>query len=327
MFFRAGHWRRALGIAVVAFAGGCADSSEPGLADSGPALADGGGGAGSVSPDAADGAHPVEAATADGDAETLDGAIAACMALVQSTDASIRHTLPWSLTWKSDAGTPDRNGGSDGGDGGSVKSGCARSSTAVMYDVPACSGNAIAHKQGDTLTLTFDDQSTLTWTPSLVTSPIAPPKVVDGQSVWVTYSEQDHIMCPVCGAYTTAEIQIRTEQAGTLLWVARQGRILDDVSDTLVHELFGVGAREQALCTYTGQMDCHYVQSTLFDRVLETTPEQLIRHATVQRITTPKGQYEILWGHSIEVDVPSPIQLCLDGADPASETGFAASLL
>jgi hypothetical protein len=329
MFFRAGHWRRALGIAVLAFVGGCADSSEPGVADSGlPAVADGAGDTGSLSPDAADGAHPLEAAAADADAETPDGqAAAACMALVTSTDASIRHTVPWALTWKSDAGTPDRDGGSDAGDGGSIKSGCARSSTAVMYDVRTCSGNTIVHKQGDALTLTFDDQSTLTWTPSLVTSPVAPPKVVDGQSVWVAYAEQDHVMCPVCGAYTTAEIQIRTEQAGTLLWVGRQGRILDDVSDTLVRELFGVGVREQAVCSYTSQEDCHYLQRTLFERVLETSPEQLVRHAAVQQVTTPKGRYEIFWGHSVEVNMPSPIQLCLDGADPASATGFAASLL
>jgi hypothetical protein len=318
MFFRACRWRRTLGLALLAFTGGCADSSEPGVADSGlPAVADGAADTGSLLPDAA-----------DGDAETPDGqAAAACMALAQSTDASIRHTVPWALTWKSDAGSPDRDGGPDSGDGGSTKSGCARSSTAGISDVPVCSGNAIAHKQGAALTLTFDDQSTLTWTPSLVASPVAPPKVADGQSVWVTYEQQFHIMCPVCGAYTTTEIQIRTEQAGTLLWVAREGWILDDVSDTLVRELFGVAAREQAVCTYTDRMDCHYVQSTLFDRVLETSPEQLVRHATVQQIATPKGQYEIFWGHSIEVDVPSPIQLCLDGADPASETGFAASLL
>jgi hypothetical protein len=267
---------------------------------------------------------------ANGDAATLDGQAATCQVLAQSASASAERTLPWSLTWKADAGTPDRGGGPDSGDGGSLGPGCVLPSTAVMMPnshPPACSGNAIARRQGVALTLTLDDGSTLTWTPSLVTNSIAPPKVVDGQSVWVTYPEQSHIMCPACGAYSTAEIQIRTEQAGTLLWIARQGRILDDVSDTLVHELFGVGAREQGVCQYTSQEACHNVQRTLFEHVLETTPEQLVRHATVQRILSPQGQYEIFWARSREVDVPTDIQLCLDGPNPASETGFAASLL
>jgi hypothetical protein len=188
----------------------------------------------------------------------------------------------------------------------------------------ACPGPATVRKEGTTLGLVFDDGSGLTYDPTLVDSPVAPPQVANGDTVWMQYS-RNLVMVPYGGSYLNAELQIRKEQAGELLWVGRQGSKLEDVSDTLVAELFGVTARQELVCSSSFSADCYDVRRDVFDHVLETTPEQRLHHATLERVTTPKGSYEVVWAHSEESATRRP--LCYDGAEAASDTGFAVSRL
>jgi hypothetical protein len=228
-----------------------------------------------------------------------------------STWDTPRRMLPWDLSvlgTASDAGLPT--------------SGCARSGN---FDSVSCQGVATAQGTGGTLTLVFGDSSTLMWDPALVANPVAPPNVADGGSVWVEYSKVVGVVCPNCGTYWNAKLQIRTQQGGELLWVGQEGHTLSDVSDALVNELFGVSARSQLTCALSYTAACSNVQRSLFDHVLETTPEQLVHHAALQRVTAPNGAFDVVWALSQENSTHNPS--CLDGPAVASDTGFAASRL
>jgi hypothetical protein len=173
------------------------------------------------------------------------------------------------------------------------------------------------------LSLQFADGSTLTWDPTLVAVAVAAPNINDGRSVWVEYSKAVGIIM-YGGEYWNATLQIRLKQGGQLLWIGQEGVTLSDMSDALANELFGVSVRTQQNCqTATYAAGCYTVQRTLFDHVLETSPEQKVQHATEQTITTPNGNYDVVWALGKENISPTP--QCMDGPNVASDTGFAVS--
>jgi hypothetical protein len=118
---------------------------------------------------------------------------------------------------------------------------------------------------------------------------------------------------------------LREREGGRLLWIARQGQRADDPDEALVREIFGVGAREQAVCQQSFEAGCYMVERTVLDHVLATTPEQTLRHARLERVTTPNGAWEVVWATTR--DVGKGISQCSDGPAVAHDSGFAASRL
>jgi hypothetical protein len=198
----------------------------------------------------------------------------------------------------------------------------------VQIDVPAgvvCSGNAIVQLLTTGPAFRFDASSRVRWDTSDVPNAVAPPSVVDGQSVWVDYANQSHVVCPFCGEYQRATMTIRDHQGGQLLWVGQEGHLLQDIDATLETELFGVPVLATAACTIDGMAGCYAVQRQEFDHEVETVPAQRVPRATKTQISTPNGNYQLFW--TLSVDTTATVPLCADGPDVAHDTGFAASRL
>jgi hypothetical protein len=171
--------------------------------------------------------------------------------------------------------------------------------------------------------LLFDDDSILRWDPTGVAMPVAPPAVADLQSVWVAYSRRRTPVCPVCGTYDFASLDIRDRQGGQILWIAREGDTLADIDPALENELFGVSVTTEPVCQVNGVAGCFEVRRRVFDHVIETVPAQIVHHATKHSVVTPGGKYEVFW--ALSEDHGTRIPQCNDGAAVASDTGFAAS--
>lgn len=241
-----------------------------------------------------------------------------------STWQAPRATISWSVSVATDGGVPaELDAGptqcAHTSDGGTPASGC----TGAPGDDLSCSGAAIVRRSSDALTLELADGSVVAWDPLRVTSPVAQPALADGSHVWVSYRYLTGVVCPFCGTYYNAEIQIRDCTTDRLLWIAREGHTLDDVSAALVTELFGTSAHEEVECRASGQAGCYPVDRVVYNHVLETTPEQVLPHAVLTRVSSPNGAYDVIWAHSD--DTVGSTSNCADGPGVASDTAFAAS--
>jgi len=208
----------------------------------------------------------------------------------------------------------------DGGvEGGVADEGCALQRNQGIR----CQGTARVRGAGADLELVLGDGSRLQWDASGAL--VAAPRVLDGGTVWIEYDKRVEIWCSFCGTFFNAELALRRERGGQLLWIGREGHRQEDVPAALAEELFGVSFRAPPTCRLEYEAGCNEVSRTLHDHVLTTTPERLVRNGQRERVETPKGTYEILWTHSTETSRSVP--RCADGPGPASDTAFAASRL
>lgn len=233
-----------------------------------------------------------------------------------------RKTLPW-VAIIGNAGNVDAGNGSNAGVDAAVppSAGCG---AMTAFGGVTCRGLAGATQSGSALDLVWADGSVLRWDSTIVDKAVARPVVANGDSVWVEFSYAVQVVCPFCGTSNSTSVSIRKAEAGVVIWTGQQGHTLGDVSDAQAQELFGVSFREQASCHGKVTLGCWTTDRTLYDHILETTPEQVVPHATIARVTTPKGQYDLFWTHSTD---DKATDTCIDGPGLAADTGFAASLI
>jgi hypothetical protein len=242
-----------------------------------------------------------------------------------STWDSPRQTLPWSLD--SAAGSAEDTGAdapTDAGDGDpATASGCRTTNVPGDVSSTICEGTAAVEAEEAGPTLRFADGSRLIWDSTKIQTE-APLELEFGvTSVWVSYSESKTVVCPFCGTFSAQAITVREREGGTPLVVAQQGHRLDDLAGSaLVLELFGVESVARPRCHYSATTHCHTYDRSEFDHALLTDPEQFIPGATLTRVTSEKGDYDVLWAHSEENNLRRA--LCSDGPSVASDTGFLA---
>jgi hypothetical protein len=267
--------------------------------------------------------------TDSGDAGPDSGVLtcAADPAAPVSSSGTPRRTMPWLFVASTRDGAAAADGGPGGGDAGA--SGCT-TGAAAMSGIPfgnlsnvTCAGSATARVSGGNIDLVFADGAVLRWDTTGVANPEAPPALSDGATASIDYHRTWMIVCPVCGAYYTATMQIRTGSDQKLIWVALEGTEISDVDADLVSELFGVTFSEKLNCESTFGAYCNNAVRRTFDHILHTTPPQTIPAAALRRVTTPRGDLDVVWAHSTEVVTPIPN--CADGPIIAHDTGFAAS--
>jgi hypothetical protein len=171
---------------------------------------------------------------------------------------------------------------------------------------------------------TFPDQSTLTWSPGAGTF-VAAPEILNGEYVYIEYVYQTPSVCPFCGTSTQTSITI-WGNTGSVIWVGVEGSRIPEFLQSRAESLFGVSYRREFLCAIPPfDMDCWILERTLYDTVLETSPEQWIPHAMPTRVTTPLGFFDVMWASSDQIE--TRVQMCSDGRAPAVDRGFAASRL
>jgi hypothetical protein len=68
---------------------------------------------------------------------------------------------------------------------------------------------------------------------------------------------------------------------------------------------------------------CYTYDRTEFDHALLTAPEQFIPNATLTRVSSENGDYDVLWAHSEQTNFPRDSK-CSDPPLDASNTGFLA---
>lgn len=210
------------------------------------------------------------------------------------------------------------------GGGGTGNSRCTQISTLGTKHTD-CEGTARVRRTGEVWELVLGDSSLFRWSTSDMPDPVTAPQLTAGGSVWLNYSRQDGVVCPFCGTFFNSELSLRTKEGGMLLLFAREGNTPKNVSDALLDELFGVGNRKLPNCSSQFHAGCYEVDRTVFDHVLQTTPEQTLTHAKRNSVTTPKGTYDVFWADSQET--LTNITNCKDGPGVARDAAFAASLI
>ena len=244
-----------------------------------------------------------------------------------STLDTPRQTLPWSLDPSAaaaeDVGTGDPPDAEAGGGGSATLSGCRTFIQPGFITSTTCEGTAVVEAGGAGPTLTFDDGSRLIWDSTKIQTNAPLELELDANSVWVSYSERQTVICPYCGSYSAQAITVREREDGKQLVVAQQGHRLDGLAGSaLVRELFGVDSIARPRCSYFVTAHCYTYDRTEFDHALLTDPEQFIPGAELTRVTSENGDYDVLWAHSEHANVQ--VVLCSDGPADATNAGFLA---
>ncbi|HKO93126.1 MAG TPA: hypothetical protein VJU61_18350 [Polyangiaceae bacterium] len=120
------------------------------------------------------------------------------------------------------------------------------------------------------------------------------------------------------GGLSVSSSSVARDTAGQLVWL-----VAPDADEQLA-EL--VGARIQTVRSCRTRFeDCQGVfERTVFDHVVQTTPEQRIAAAEPTLIDTPSGTYLITW-YSAEIEQKAE-QICEDADFPPSQSGVRALL-
>jgi hypothetical protein len=193
----------------------------------------------------------------------------------------------------------------------------AASSCTGSYDDFTCTGPAIV-REGPTFEVT--DGYDLKWT----SAKLAPPQLEPGDLVWLSYDDERLSVCPFCGSFNRARLEIRRNgPTGELLWLGRDGHLNERLTDPDLEALFGVAVRHDAVChaESSGSFACFETVRTSLQLVLLTDPEQAIPFATPSEVTTPNGRFEIFWADSN--DTVTYDQSCADGPGDAIDYAVA----
>jgi hypothetical protein len=236
---------------------------------------------------------------------------------------SARRTIPFLLTPGAGGAGGAPGNASDlelsgaGGAGGELD-GCEP--LAYGYE---CIGDARATTTGGRLVFTFNDGSNLTWTGSIGTF-VGQPRVIHGESVFITYQHETPPVCPFCG--NSSETLIEISRRAEIIWYGVEGSRLEELNVNVVRFLLGASYRRSEACVMPPfAVDCYVVERELYDVVLQTVPEQWIRHATPTVVSTPEGEFEVMWASSEQLETRQ--NDCDDGRLPARDRGFAMSRL
>jgi hypothetical protein len=225
--------------------------------------------------------------------------------------------------------------GPTAGAGGAAGAVDAGTGPATCQTVPAaypgtdCEGLATLEALTTGTVVAFADGSKLTWDGTLPSALM--PYVVQTTSaapdtVWVYYQEKHIVVCPFCGAYTTRTLEIRNSQTSKVRFFDQQGDVLPNLTEAQIVDIFGATATQTFSCTFPSYAGCYSFLRSQFDEQLATTPPQTILDATLTKVTTGNGIFQVIWASSLESYVEQ-LQGCTDGPGVASDTGFVASLL
>jgi hypothetical protein len=214
------------------------------------------------------------------------------------------------------AGDPGQTAGA-GGEGGS-KSGCTEDPN--LLDIE-CQGGARAKVRPGSVELLFDDGSSLQ-----STSELGRAAFVDGERVWVSYTDKFEIDCPFCGGRTRQRIEVRASASGPLLTFGLSGQVAQPIPSSVLEEVFGAPLVSTPLCHQDLGADCIKVSRTQLDYTLGTIPQQRLPHGQVTSITNARGErLRVLLAQSSDISTRDPN--CSDGRSPIDDSSFVATRL
>jgi hypothetical protein len=224
-------------------------------------------------------------------------------------------------------GAPGAGGAAGSADGGTGPARCQ--TVPAAYPGTACEGTATLQALTTGTVVAFADGSKLTWDGTLPSAlmPYVVQQAGQPDTVWVHYQEKHTVVCPFCGAYTTRMLEIRSGgETGKVRFFDQQGDVLPNLTPAQIMDVFGTTATQLFSCTFPSYAGCYMFLRSEFDEQLGTTPPQTIVDATLTKVTTPNGIFQVIWASSTESYVEQ-VQGCSDGPAVASDTGFVASLL
>jgi hypothetical protein len=224
------------------------------------------------------------------------------------------------------------------GAGGAAAPGDAGTGPAICQTVLAaypgtnCEGTATLQALAIGTVVAFADGAKLTWDgtlPSALMPYVVPTMGGSPDTVWVHYQEKHTVVCPFCGAYTTRTLEIRNgDGTGKVRFFDQQGDVLPNLTAPQILDIFGTTATQTFSCTFPTYAGCNSYLRTEFDEQLGTTPPQTLLDATLTKVTTPNGIFQVIWASSAEGYVqPEPYCNSTDNPGVASDTGFVAALL
>ena len=234
----------------------------------------------------------------------------------------------WTFTGPTAGASAVADGGASAvGDGGTGPATCQ--TVPGPYPGTDCEGTATLQALTTGTVVAFADGSKLTWDGTLPSAlmPYVVQQAGTPDAAWVHYREKHTVVCAFCGAYTTRTLEIRNGSGtGKVRFFDQQGDVLPNLTPAQIMDVFGTTATQVFSCTFPTSAGCYNFLRTEFDEQLATTPPQAILDATLTKVTTPNGIFQVIWASSVESYVEQ-LQGCTDGPGVASDTGFVASLL
>ena len=247
-----------------------------------------------------------------------------------STTDEARPPLGWTYVgpYAVDGGAAAAAGAADAGTEGDA------SASAHCLSVPnsympgtSCRGTARLQQRTTGPVIALDDGTELIWNGDLPVSFQPYVQEATGVPVWIDYEQRWVTVCPVCGAYATASLQIRDGEGGKVRFFAQTGVVLPTLTDAQVMDVFGVNAQAVPSCSLQATAGCSRFVRTEYDHVLSTTPAQTIYHGDwTGSVDAPNGRYQVYWSSSTESDFQQ-VPNCADGPGVATDNGFVAALV
>jgi len=232
---------------------------------------------------------------------------------------------PRPFGWTFTAGNP-ATGNRPSGAAGSSGAADAGTGPASCVEVPAaypgfsCVGSTALRSTASGPLIVFADGSQLAWDGTLPAALIPSAAA----AVDVDYERKTTVVCSVCGAYTTNTLVLRDPASGRVIFYDQQGDVLPALSDATVADIFGVPATALQTCTYQASAGCYRFLRSEYDHQLATSPPQNVADATLTAVTTPNGNFEVIWASSYESYIQREAD-CLDGPGVANDAGFVAT--
>ena len=92
---------------------------------------------------------------------------------------------------------------------------------------------------------------------------------------------------------------------GKVRFFDQQGDVLPNLTAAQIMDIFGTTATQIFSCTFPTYAGCYSFLRSEFDEQLGTTPPQTIVDATLTKVTTPNGIFQVIWASSVESYVKS----------------------
>jgi len=236
--------------------------------------------------------------------------------------------FPWTIE-------PQLGAVSAGGDG-SLASGCRATTVSGQVVDVVCSGAAWLRPNGGTggsggavPSVTWDDGSRLSWEPAgldpSIPAPIAPGAA--DQRVWADLESHGWLAVPgACGWSWDQTMTLRDADGGRIRFMAREGAGEPEPSAADLGALFGVSTDAVTWCTHDVVGGPALFHQTLHEHVLATNPPQVIPYGQATEVTTPNGNFAVLWYARSQVAYPLSAT-CAGCLNQGPDVGFVASPL
>ena len=142
--------------------------------------------------------------------------------------------------------------------------------------------------------------------------------------MWLEYLYDDTKDCPFGGHRDDAQLLLRAGGPKAVRFGSVGKALAADPAQGQIDDLWGVSFEAQPACDILHtRFGCYWIDRRFFQHTLATTPPTLLPVDELRLVTTPKGDFDVLWTAATEESMRDA--RCADRDEVRAFTAFAAS--